>query len=161
MYSHAQYFIDRNPKYFDVILDWLRTSRLSATILEKPRSNTAELQDLREEAEYYSLSSLHEHLSTLISGPKATRTHTSYPRSALLTVQSPGLLGLDELRPLLEAGFELKGIRPSVNGFATLQFTSSKSLRDSTVSRLEETMRDIGDSTCGDSNYRGCRFSLI
>ncbi len=158
----AQYFIDRNPKNFDVILDWLRTSRLSPTVMEKLNSNPAETRELCEEAEYYSLSSLQKHLSTLISGPADA---TSYPRYAMATIQSPGVIDIEVLRLLKDAGFELKSvvIRAPPNGTETLHFSSSKSLSDSTVSELADEIADI-ESVRGsvrNSENHTCRFSLI
>ena len=112
-------------------------------MVEKLNSNPAELQDLCEEAEYYSLSSLHKHL---ISGSKRNDhdTTTSYPRFVKLSY--PASVDVESVRLLMDAGFELKSGQHE-GGQETLYFTSSKSLNQSTVNWLAREVKCI------------CRFS--
>ncbi len=173
----TQYFIDRDPKNFGVILNWLRTSRLSPTMMEKLKSNPAELQELCEVTEYFSLSSLQKHLSTLMipSVSETPVTDTSYPRWAMVTTPMHGFVAVEALRLLKNAGFELNRVLPDlspplseVNGTETLYFKSSKPLSDSTVSRLRGELGSIphtglpnASSSCARSNncifwYTGC-----
>ncbi len=147
----------------------------------KQSGTTTELRDLCNEAEYYSLSSLHKHLSTLISESKAPAPAKSYPRCVVVTTQSGGFVSAEALRLLKDAGFEFKSsVQPdgSVHGIETLYFTTSKTLSAPTLSRLREqldtnsrrfvrtTPAPVGTRVCASCSVfadacDGCRFSFI
>ncbi|XP_062588797.1 BTB/POZ domain-containing protein KCTD7-like [Saccostrea cucullata] len=57
------HFFDRDPKYFDCILNYLRDGNIAAETLPK---NTAELHKIRKEADYYQLSGLQEEVEKII-----------------------------------------------------------------------------------------------
>lgn len=60
--NDGSYFIDRNPRYFELILDFLRKTTVNILGME-PR----ELMDFKDEAEYYQIADLHKFLMEKIS----------------------------------------------------------------------------------------------
>ncbi len=66
----GEYFIDRNPKYFDILLDFMRNGGLDSNS-EVYDMNKKEKESLRREAEFYLLDSLIEILSTSEPPPTA------------------------------------------------------------------------------------------
>ncbi len=52
----GEYFIDRNPKYFEIILDWMRNNRCLTSGVMELSKNKKEM--LKKEAEFYLLDEL-------------------------------------------------------------------------------------------------------
>ena len=148
-------------------------------MVEKLKSNTAELREMCEEAQYFSLSSLQKHLSALmiIHIAKAQAASRSYPRLAMVVVTTGkrGCVPVEALRLLKDAGFELES--PSIQqnqnvitgGIETLCFASSKpALSESAANRLRDELLKIERAGTGTSSSctpchggTDCRFSFI
>lgn len=63
--TDGSYFIDRNPKYFDIILDLLRNGALPVTAKDM---TTRQMQELQKELDYYQIQC--NELKTLLDPPQ-------------------------------------------------------------------------------------------
>jgi len=66
----GEYFIDRNPKHFPLILDYLRNQHSVAVQKKISSLNCIELEELHEEVDYYGIMPLLEYIDTATAQSK-------------------------------------------------------------------------------------------
>lgn len=71
--SDGSYFIDRNPRYFELILDFLRKTTVNILGMD-----VRQLSDFRDEAEYYQITDLYKFLNAKIEEETNPQPDTSW-----------------------------------------------------------------------------------